>query len=645
MPKVTFYPDNQSIEVAAGENLLRAAMLAGVHVNASCGGAQTCGKCRVVVDEGKVSTLPSAKITPQEAADGYVLACSATVDEDVVVRVPVESRLGDKRVLARKRREKRHGRLLTAEELENIISNWPLEPAARRVKVELEPPSLSDPTADLERLKRGLAATGFKPVAVGPRALSTLPRALREHDWSVSAILVEEGGGHRLVSVAPAGARSLGVAVDIGTTTIAAELVDIENGGVIARAGDYNAQVSCGEDVISRIVYSGKGDNLKRLQRLAVETVNGLIEELMVEAGTRADEIVDVATAGNTAMTHLFLGVDPRNIRQEPYVPAFRQAPPVKAGDLGLAVPPGVAVRTAPCPASYVGGDIVVGALAAGLCKTDKLTLYVDVGTNGEMVLGNAEWLLSCSCSAGPAFEGGAIKHGMRAASGAIEQLRINQDTFEPMILTIGGRRAKGICGSGLIDAVAEMFLTGVIDGRGKLNRDLTTERIREDDGQAAYVLVRAEDSATGYDIVLTEADLDNLIRTKAAVHAGILTLLESMKLTPDDVEEIIIAGGFGHYLELDKAVAIGLLPEIPFERVKFLGNGSLLGARLMLLSKRATSDAADLASRMTYLELSTDASFMDRYVAALFLPHTDMEAFPSVASLLGRTANGQAGE
>lgn len=644
MPKVLFYPDNRSIEVQKGENLLRAAMLAGVHVNASCGGAQTCGKCRVVIDEGKVSAPPSAKIAPQEAARGYVLACSASVEGDVVVRVPVESRLGDKRVLERKGREKRYGRLLTAEELENMISTWPLEPAAQRVEVELDPPTLSDPTADLERLKKGLSAACFESVEVGPKVLSALPRELRERGWKVSAVLVQENGGHRLVAISPAGLHDLGIAVDVGTTTIAVELVDLKSGEVVARAADYNSQVSCGEDVISRIIYSTKGDNLKRLQRLAVDTINGLIEQVLEEAGAHADEVVDVAVAGNTAMTHMFLGVDPRHIRQEPYVPAFKQAPCVSAGELGLALPPEVAVRTAPCPASFVGGDVVAGALAAGLWNAEKLTLYIDVGTNGEIVLGNSDWLLSCSCSAGPAFEGGAIKHGMRAAPGAIEQLRINPDTYEPMILTIGGRRAKGICGSGLIDAVAEMFVAGVIDGRGKLNRDLETERIREVDGQAEYVLVSAEDSATGYDIVLTEADLDNLIRTKAAIYAGITTLLESVELKSTDVEEVIIAGGFGHYLELDKAVTIGLLPEVPFERVKFLGNGSLLGARLMLLSRRAASEAADLAAKMTYLELSTDAYFMDRYVAALFLPHTDASAFPGVVSMLGEAAGGELG-
>ncbi len=641
MPKVLFYPDNRSIEVQKGENLLRAAMLAGVHVNASCGGARTCGKCRVVIDKGEVSAAPSAKIAPQEAARGYVLACSTSVEGDVVVRVPVESRLGDKRVLARKSAEKRHGKLLTAEELEDMISRWPLEPAARRVEIELEAPTLSDPTADLERLRKGLAAAGFDSVEVGPKALSALPRELRKRNWKISAVLAQESGGHRLVAIQPVGSRDLGIAIDVGTTTVAAELVDLNGGAVIARAADYNSQVSCGEDVISRIIYSTKGDNLKRLQRLAVETINGLIESVLAEAGADADEVVDVAVAGNTAMTHLFLGIDPRNIRQEPYVPAFKQAPSVSAGELGLAIAPEVRVRTAPCPASYVGGDIVAGAIAAGLADAKKLTLYIDVGTNGEMILGNSDWLLACSCSAGPAFEGGAIKHGMRAAPGAIDQLRINPDTYEPMILTIGGRRAKGICGSGLIDAMAEMFLAGVVDGRGKLNLDLETERIREVDGQPEYVLVKAEDSATGYDIVLTEADLDNLIRTKAAIYAGIMTLLESVDLKPADVDEIIIAGGFGHYLELDKAVTIGLLPEVPFDKVKFMGNGSLLGARLMLVSRRASSVAAELAAKMTYLELSTDASFMDRYVAALFLPHTDASAFPGVLSALGEVAGG----
>ncbi|MHB0977303.1 MAG: ASKHA domain-containing protein [Candidatus Aquicultorales bacterium] len=641
MPKITFYPDNQTIEVPQGENLLRAAMLAGVHVNASCGGAATCGKCRVVVDEGAVKTTPSPRITPEEEAKGYVLACSSTVEEDVVVRVPVESRLGDKKALARLKTEKRHGRLLTSLDIEKLSADWPLKPAANEIELRLEAPSLADPIGDRERLERAMVGRGLEGIEIGLEQLKDLPHAVRDEEWKVRVRLAESERGYRLIGFAKPGARLLGVALDIGTTTLAGELVDLATGETIARAADYNAQVSCGEDVISRIVYSTKADHLDRLQRLVVETANRLVGEMLEEAVATSDEVVDVSVAGNTVMTHLFLGVDPRFIRLEPYTPAFRQAPVLRAGDLRLEVAREATVRTAPCPAAYVGGDIVAGAVAAGFASTDKLTLFIDVGTNGEMLLGNADWLLACSCSAGPAFEGGAIRHGMRASAGAIEQLRINPSTYEPMILTVGGRRAKGICGSGLIDAVAEMFATGLIDGRGKINREAETERVRVLEGQAEYVLVWAEDSDTGFDITLSEADLDNLIRTKAAVYAGIVTLLESVNLKPDDIEEIIIAGGFGHYLELDKAVIIGLLPEVAFDKVKFIGNSSLLGAKLALVSERARQVSSDIATKMTYLDLSTDARFMDRYVAALFLPHTDAQAFPGVTSLLKKGTSG----
>jgi uncharacterized 2Fe-2S/4Fe-4S cluster protein (DUF4445 family) len=330
-------------------------------------------------------------------------------------------------------------------------------------------------------------------------------------------------------------------------------------------------------------------------------------------------------------MVHLFYGIDPRHIREEPYIPTVNLIPTVKASALGLRIAAGARVYCVPCRASYVGGDITAGLLASGVFKTDKLTLYIDIGTNGEMALGNAEWLLSCACSAGPAFEGGSVRHGMRAVQGAIEVVRIDADTFEPMILTVGQKKPKGICGSGLIDALAELYLTGVVNEKGSFNLDLDHPRIRSRGGLAEYVLVFAAESATGEDIVITEADLDNLIRTKGAIYAGIETLLGLMQMQVRDIEQVFIAGGFGRYLELDQAITIGLLPEVGEEKVKYIGNGSLLGAHLVLLSLAARESAREIAKKMTYLELSTHPGFMDNYVSALFLPHTDRSAFPSV--------------
>jgi len=653
LPRVRFHPNQREVEVAAGESLLRAAILAGVHVNATCGGSGVCGKCRVVVESGSVASEPSAKITSEQAAAGHVLACTSTVTGDVEVRVPVESQMGDTRaVLAREHRTVTHGKALTPKDLGELFGDFELDPATRRLYVELPAPTLEDNVGDLERLRRELArahGAGAGDFTLDHSVLAHLAAHLRTGEWKVTATLLRAGEGEcqRLINVAPGdrSARHFGLAVDIGTTSVVAELVDLGTRATLGRESEYNAQISGGDDVISRIVYAMKKDGLSRLQGLVVGTINTLVDRLLEKTGVERDDIVSLVAAGNTTMVHLFYGIDPRHIRAEPYIPTMNFVPTVEAAQLGLRIAHGARVYCVPGRASYVGGDITAGLLASGVFRSDKLTLFIDIGTNGEMALGNAEWLLSCACSAGPAFEGGSVKHGMRAVMGAVETVRINPDTLEPMIMTIGQQRAKGICGSGLIDAVAEMFLTGIINEKGKFNVDLGHPRIRVAGGMAEYVLVAAADSAIGADITITEADLDNLIRTKGAIYAGIATLLEQMEMTVDAIEQVYIGGGFGRYLELDQAITIGLLPEVAEEKVKYVGNSSLLGAHLVLLSQAARESAGEIARSMTYLELSTHPGFMDNYVSALFLPHTDQHLFPSVLQRVGRGGRGAAAQ
>lgn len=643
MPNVRFEPSGREAEIPAGESLLRAALLAGVHVNASCGGSGVCGKCRVVVEKGGVASEASAKLTDEQVAAGSVLACTSTVTGDVAVRVPVESQLGDTRaVLAREHRTVTHGSALTPQDLGALFGDFELDPATRRLYLELPPPSLEDNIGDLERLRRELArAHGVEEFSVDHACLLRLAGRLRAADWKVTATLTRSGEGEcaRLIGIDPGdrSGRHYGLAVDIGTTTVWAELVDLSTRAALGRESEYNTQISLGDDIISRIVASTKKDGLARLQGLVVGTINTLVDRLLERTGVERDDIVYLVAAGNTTMVHLFYGVDPRHIREEPYIPTMNFVPTVPAAALGVRIAPGARVFCVPGRASYVGGDITAGLLAAGVNRSDRLTLYIDIGTNGEMALGNREWLLSCACSAGPAFEGGSVKHGMRAVLGAIETVRIDPDTLEPMIVTIGQKRAKGICGSGLIDAVAELFLTGVINERGKFDMDLGHPRLRSRDGVAEYLLVPAEQSGTGEDIAITEADLDNLIRTKGAIYAGIATLLGQMEMPVEAIEQVFIAGGFGRYLELDQAITIGLLPEFAEDKVKYVGNGSLLGAHLVLLSQAARRTVAEIARGMTYLELSTNPGFMDNYVSALFLPHTDQHAFPSVLQRVAR--------
>jgi uncharacterized 2Fe-2S/4Fe-4S cluster protein (DUF4445 family) len=636
--RVLFLPDNRYVVVSRGDNLLRAAMDADVHINASCGGAGSCGKCRVVIEEGEVEREPNAKLAESEIARGYALACQTRVLSDLKVTVPLESRIGDKKIFERAEPTPAHGYLLAAADWEERLPAWELDPPTRKVHLVLSEPTLDDNTSDAERVKRGLAVeAGLRDVVVDYPVLQRLPNMIRQSDWDITVTVLDSGDEMRAVRIEQGDTteRQSAIAIDVGTTTISAELIDLRTGEVSARASDYNAQVAFGEDVITRIIYATRGTGLAKLQSVVVGTIWNLIKNLVEQAGIEYCNITHVVVAGNTTMMHLLLGLNPKYIREEPYIPSGTLFPWIKCSDIGLRIAAGIYLYAIPCVASYVGGDIVAGMLASGIFNTDKMTLYIDIGTNGEMVLGNREWMLSCSCSAGPAFEGGGVKHGMRATGGAIEQVRIDKVGYEPMIITVGNRKPIGICGSGLIDLLSEMFLTGIMNEKGKINTDLPSDRVREREGGAEYVLVWAGDSATRRDIVVTDVDIDNLMRAKAAVYAGIEILLSSMGMDVSMIDELLIAGAFGRYLEVDKAVTIGLLPDIGYEKMKFVGNGSLLGAHLAALSKDMMDKVNDIARQMTYLELSMNPGFMDHYMSALFFPHTDLDAFPSVKEKL----------
>jgi uncharacterized 2Fe-2S/4Fe-4S cluster protein (DUF4445 family) len=638
MPEVVFYPDNIKVEVAEGENLLRAAMIAEVHINASCGGDGTCGKCRVIVESGEVECLGTGKLTAAEIKRGYCLACLALVKSDLDVRVPVESQMGDSKILERERRIPTWGHFLAAPDAEVLATGWKLSPPTWKRFVKLPPPSIEDSLSDLDRLRREIGRQlSLREVGVDPAVLKDLASSLRGDDWQVTLTFLEADEETRLTRVESGDTtdRNYALAVDVGTTTVIAQLVDLVAGKVAAKASNYNGQISYGEDVITRIIFAGREGGLLKLQSAVVATVNSLISEIIRRAQIETEDISYMIAAGNTTMTHLLLGLDPKYVREEPYIPTVSSVPLWRARELGISLSPNVYMYCLPGVASYVGGDITAGILGSGVFQSDKLTLYIDIGTNGELVLGNSEWLVSCSCSAGPAFEGGGIKNGMRATRGAIEQVRISRETLEPMILTIGQSKPKGICGSGLIDVVAEFFLSGVINQKGKFNTELKTPRLRMTEGGPEYVLAWAEETSIGRDITITEVDLDNLIRAKGAIYAGISILTESVDIGISDIERIIIAGAFGNYIEVDKAMIIGLLPETDAGKFMFIGNGSLMGARAVSLSRELKEIAEGIAKKMTYLELSVNPSFMDRYVSALFLPHTNVDAFPKVMGLL----------
>lgn len=635
---ITFQPSNTTAAVPRGTRLLDAAAQAGVVIETPCGGQGRCGRCLVRVERGRVSHRDNPHLLPQQIKEGWVLSCVATVDGDVVITVPAAAE-----------RERATAETAASRAEATITCDWPFYPAVRQLVLQIPAPSLEDNAADLERLRRVVEGQpDIKSLSVELPVLQKLATTLREENWQVTATVEVQNreGQARLADIYPGRTRRrlLGVAVDIGTTNVVIDLVGLKTGRFIDRVGTRNKQAIRGEDVISRIVYSERRGGLEELQQLVMATINELLDELAREHNFQTSEIDEMVVAGNTTMTHLFLGLPPRSIRQEPYVPTARSFPTVTATQLGLAIHPRAPVYCLPSVAAYVGGDITGGVLSSCLYRADKLTLFLDVGTNGEMVLGNADWMATCACSAGPAFEGAGVSHGMRAIKGAIEDVRINSSTLEPTIRVIGDAPPRGICGSGMLSALAEMFLTGVIDRAGRLDVAYVNEkmgaasRARVGEHGAEYVIVWAKDSGTEQDIVLTEVDISNLIRTKAAIYAGVAVMGKNLGIPLSDTREVLIGGAFGQHINVEEAIQIGLLPDLPWERFKYLGNTSAMGARMVLMSLDARRKAEEIAGKMTYMELIADSSFMKEFTGGLFLPHTEIERFPSVEALLSET-------
>ena len=631
--RVVFQPHNKAVKVSDGGNLIRAAMEAGVHVNASCGGAGVCGKCRVIIEAGSVEGGITEKLSSEDVAKGCRLACQSFVRGDLSVRIPVESEV-DASILNRLATPRKTARVHEVD-FESLKEQGLFIPPVEKRYLELPPPSESDRLPDVTRLISYLKAKHdeHRLVARLP-VIRKIPDLLRSSGFKVTATLarpVQPGRKSHIINIEPGDTtdRNYAIAMDIGTTTVYGQLIDVIGGEVLAQHGEFNGQISYGEDVLSRIVYAEKPGGLEKLHQVVVATINAIIRRIVQQSKVNPEEISSITLAGNTTMTQLFLKVNPRYIRYAPYVPAATLYPPITASTLGLELGDHVTALVYPAISSYVGGDIVAGVMGAGLYRAEEVTLYLDIGTNAEIVVGNRDWFACAACSAGPAFEGGGLQFGMRAAKGAIEDFSIDPVSLEPMLITIGNARPKGICGSGLITIVATFLELGIIDGRGKYHRDLKTPRIRENDGVWEYVLAWAEETQIDRDITLNENDIDNLIRAKGAIFSGYQTLLEEVGLTLENIEKIVLAGGFGSYVDLEKAMVIGLLPETDPDKITYIGNGSLLGCRMGSLTNRLRRDVVEVTKTMTSFELSDTPSYMDHYVASLFLPHTDIDRFP----------------
>ena len=506
------------------------------------------------------------------------------------------------------------------------------ESLIRRIDLTVPPATMADTTSDWERLERATRSSLCnRPVEATLTALREIGPALRQGNWQVQATIADTGNVWRVISIRPGFEISplYGLAIDLGTTTIVADLVDVESGQVIASKLAYNAQREFGADVTSRMMFAEKPDGLATLRQAAVNTINELIAGLCAQAEIESHFIHAAVIAGNTVMQHLLLGLDPSSIRREPYVPAATAFPILDAAMAGIDIKEGAPLYLFPAASGYVGGDVTAGLLATRITEEEPLSILIDIGTNGETVMGNRDFLLACSGSAGSAFEGCGLEWGMAAQPGAIDRLRFEDDRI--VYHTVGDEAPRGICGSGLIEALGAFLQSGLINRSGKVNPVLPGARNRE--GHPEIVLVPADETAVGRDITLRQGDIENLIRDKAALYAGSRILLANAGLTFDDVARIFIAGNFGQSLEIEQAVRIGLLPDIPRERIQFIGNSSLAGARAALLSRVTWQRAQEIASSITCMELTVEPRYFEEYTAALFLPHTDLSQFPSAGS------------
>lgn len=621
------------VRVPTGTLLTEAAHQAGIEIAQPCGGQGRCGRCAVHVTSGDVRRRSTLRLTAEDVAAGYTLACQSVIEGDVSVTVPpqekIERRLTTERVVA----EVQVPAGYDHRSMQTI----------RRVALTLTPPSMDDQTDDWSRLTTALRQqAGVEDVHVSLPLLRRLGSMLREADWNVTAILDSAfcipHCAARLIDLRGSEAPLFGLAIDIGTTTVSCWLVDLISGRVLAQAAEYNGQIARGEDVISRIIYASKNGSGAEMQTLVLDTINSLIATTCERGRVDPAHIYKATIAGNSTMMHLLLNIPASSIRLAPFVTAINHVPLLTASDLGLKINPEATIDCLPGVASYVGADITAGVLSSGQADDELLTLFMDVGTNGEIVLGNRDWLVTCACSAGPAFEGAGVVDGMRATRGAIEEVWINSATHEPTYRVIGNTKPRGICGSGLISLLSEMFVTGVLDKGGNLNTHLDSPRIRSGAHGLEYVVAWANETWHGKDIAITHVDVDNLLRAKAAIYAGYTVLADRVGVPLESVERFLIGGSFGKYINVEKAVQIGLLPDIPWEQFQFLGNTAVKGAYLALLDRQQRERIGEIASRMTYIELSADNTFYEAFTSALFLPHTDLSKFPSVASALTKT-------
>lgn len=634
--KVTFQIEGGSpvvIECNAGENLLELARRANVAIDAPCSGNGSCGKCRVKLVEGTVESPRSLHISDEEFAEGWRLSCSSRVIEDVTVLVPDIASAYQSRMKTADLSSPEEIAIFTQAQEAMRSSGIVFENKYRALDLVMDVPSLEDTMPDNERLTWAIqSAAGVEKVEIPYAVMVRLAHVLRENNFHVCVKGELDGDSFRCMEItSPTDTAIVGCAIDIGTTTVSMVLTDLTSGKLLAKGSGGNGQIRYGADVINRIIEQGRPGGRKKLQDAIIkDTLTPIIANLCKTANISARSILRLSVGANTTMNHLFVGVDAESVRMEPYVPSFFHWDGLLAGDVKLPANPLAPVIIAPNIGSYVGGDITAGTMASMIWDKDELSLFIDLGTNGEIVFGNRDFLMSCACSAGPAFEGGDISCGMRATDGAIEACTLDKDTMEPTLRIVGeaDQKAVGICGSGIIDIISELFRCSIINAKGLFVRE--GRRVRRDaHGMGRFVLAEPEESETGREISINEVDIDNFIRAKGAIFSAIETLLNAVDMSVDAIDHVYVAGGIGSGINMKNAVNIGMFPDVDLEKFTYIGNSSLTGAYAMVMSDAAIETCQKVAANMTYLELSTHPGYMDAFVAACFLPHTNAKLFP----------------
>jgi len=620
MIKITFLPDEKNIEVNKGTSILEALKKAGISIDTPCGGKGICGKCKVLVHKG-ISTIISIEekfLSKEEIKEGFRLACQTKVFKDSIIEIPLEIRLDFNNVFSSKLKGDIH----------HIKKGFSIDSDLRKVFLNLEKPSLDDQRSDWERIKDGLSLKKIKNVSnlkIPVEILKKIPKLLRKADFKVTVTLynnevidIENGNTTK---------SSYGIAFDIGTTTVAGYLVDLNSGEELSAVAKTNPQVIHGDDVISRIGFAQKQkENLEILQRKIVNILNEIIKENTQKAGVNTNNIYKISIAGNTCMHHLLLGLNPSNIAPSPYIPVIKESLSLKVKDIpGLSLNPTAHIYILPNISAFVGADIVAGILAICMWKNEKISLFIDLGTNGEIVLGSKRKMWTCSTAAGPAFEGARISSGMRAAEGAIDKVKIDNESITYRVIKDG--KVRGICGSGLIDIIAELVKLGLIDKSGKLiDREECESNLNEEikkriiNGQKGnkFLLVKGKETENGKSIYLTQKDIREVQLAKAAIFAGIKILLKEVNIPQEDIQKILLAGAFGNFIDKKSATRIGLFPYLPLGKIESVGNAAGRGAEIVLLSEKTREICEKVSKDIKYIELSSRPDFQEDFINAM---------------------------